>query len=247
MRIGVAQTFVAEEMKTNTARMMEKIAAAADMEIDLLLFPEMCLTGYNFHAWKNAHFWGELDESLQKLALQASATGMGLVVGRVFLAGDKMYNAATVFLPDGKSYTYCKNNLTAAEEDHLLPGTAPLSFDFRGYRFGVIICRDQNYPELARKTCKGADALLLPAAHYYKPAEARWKLDKNRALPLARAVENRCHVFLANTVGSHLNLISLGNSLIADPEGILVAMADEVSETFITCDLPAAEAGEAGK
>ena len=102
MRIGVAQTFVAEEMKTNTARMMEKIAAAADMEIDLLLFPEMCLTGYNFHAWKNAHFWGELDESLQKLALQASATEWAWLPAGYFLPGTRCTTQPRFSFPMGR-------------------------------------------------------------------------------------------------------------------------------------------------
>lgn len=101
----------------------------------------------------------------------------------------------------------------------------------------MIICRDQNYPELARETCKDVDALFILCAHYYKPLEARWKVDKNRALPIARAVENHCYVFMANTIGSHIGMISLGNSLIADPEGVLVVLADESSETIITCDI----------
>ncbi|MFY9114197.1 MAG: carbon-nitrogen hydrolase family protein [Dethiobacteria bacterium] len=241
MRLGIAQIFIAEELKINTVKVIKTAAEAADRGIDLLVFPEMCLTGYSHKVWGAPHFRDELDNALKRISLQASESGIGLVVGLAFPAEEKMYNAATVLLPDGKSYTYCKNNLTTPEKKYLIPGTAPLSFDYRGYRFGVIICRDQNYPELARETCQGADVLLIPSAHYYKPAEARWKLDKNRALPLARAVENSCYVFLANAVGSHIGLISLGNSLIGDPEGVLVAIADEVSETFITCDLPAKE------
>jgi predicted amidohydrolase len=42
---------------------------------------------------------------------------------------------------------------------------------------------------------------------------------------------------MANTIGSHIGMISLGNSLIADPEGVLVVLADESSETIITCDI----------
>ncbi|WP_277998727.1 nitrilase-related carbon-nitrogen hydrolase [Moorella sulfitireducens] len=56
-------------------------------------------------------------------------------------------------------------------------------------------------------------------------------------MPIARAVENRCYVLLANAVGSNVGMVSLENSLIVVREDGLVVMADEASETLLTCDL----------
>ncbi len=58
-------------------------------------------------------------------------------------------------------------------------------------------------------------------------------MDKNRAIPITRAVENKAFVLLSNTVGTHLGMVSLGNSLIADPEGAVVVAADEYQEGLL--------------
>jgi predicted amidohydrolase len=236
-RLGAAQMFIANELETNTETVLMMAEEASRKGIELLVFPEMCLNGYNPDTLTQDNFNDKLNMALDKISRKSAELNLGLIVGRAVFADEKLYNAATVILPDGTTHTFYKNNLTAAEEKYFTPGTKPLTFAYQGYKLGVIICRDQNYPELARETCKDVDALFILCAHYYKPLEARWKVDKNRALPIARAVENHCYVFMANTIGSHIGMISLGNSLIADPEGVLVVLADESSETIITCDI----------
>lgn len=237
MRLGAAQMFITDELKTNTETVLIMAEEAARKDIDLLVFPEMCLNGYNSTTLTQDNITDQLSIAFNKISCKSTELGLGIIVGRAVFADEKLYNAATVILPDGTKHTFYKNNLTAAEEEYFTPGTRPLTFAYQGHRFGVIICRDQNYPRLVQKTCENADALFILSAHYYKPLEARWKVDKNRALPIARAVENHCFVCLANAVGSHIGMNSLGNSLIADPEGVLVVLADESSETIITCEI----------
>jgi predicted amidohydrolase len=237
LRVGAAQTFITDQVETNTETVLLMAENAARMGVQLLVFPEMCLNGYHPKTLTQQNIDDQLKTAIDKISRKAAKLEIGLIVGRAVFADSKLYNAATVILPDKTTYTYYKNNLTSAEEKYFTPGTKQLSFTYRDHRFGVIICRDQNYPELARQTCENADALFILSAHYYKPPEARWKIDKNRALPIARAVENHCYVFLANAVGSHIGMISLGNSLIADPKGVLAALADETSETIISCDI----------
>ncbi|KYH33336.1 (R)-stereoselective amidase [Moorella mulderi DSM 14980] len=239
MRLGAAQMFIADSPAVNEATILRLAAEAAGRGVELLAFPEMSLTGYNPATLGRPGFKEELDGALTRIARAAADLGVGLLVGRAEFAGEHLFNAASVFLPDGSVHTYRKIYLTEAEARYFSPGADRLVFSYKGNWFGVIICRDQNYPELARQiAAEGARALFILSAHYYQPGEARWKLPKNRALPIARAVENRCYVILANAVGSHIGMVSLGNSLIADPEGGLVVMADEASETLLTCDLP---------
>ncbi|HBT47991.1 MAG TPA: carbon-nitrogen hydrolase family protein [Peptococcaceae bacterium] len=238
MRLGVAQMFIADTLQANQRKILQMAREAARRGVELLVFPEMSLTGYNPATIGAPGFRAELDGALAKIAGYSARLGMGLVVGRAALAGEKLFNAASVFLPDGSVHTYYKIHLTALEEKYFSPGDSPLIFTYKGFTVGIMICRDQNYPELARSLKQGgAEALLILSAHYYPPAEARWKIDKNRALPIARAVENNCYVFLANAVGSHIGMVSLGNSLIADPHGVVVASADESTEGILTCDI----------
>ncbi|HHY30798.1 MAG TPA: carbon-nitrogen hydrolase family protein, partial [Syntrophaceticus sp.] len=193
MRLGAAQMFIANELETNTETVLMMAEEASRKGIELLVFPEMCLNGYNPDTLTQDNFNDKLNMALDKISRKSAELNLGLIVGRAVFADEKLYNAATVILPDGTTHTFYKNNLTAAEEKYFTPGTKPLTFAYQGYKLGVIICRDQNYPELARETCKDVDALFILCAHYYKPLEARWKVDKNRALPIVRAVENHCY------------------------------------------------------
>ncbi|MGI9952112.1 carbon-nitrogen hydrolase family protein [Moorellaceae bacterium AZ2] len=238
LRLGVAQMFISDTLPVNKNKIIKMSCEAARRGVELLVFPEMSLTGYNPQTLGSPGFEARLEEALEGIARCSARLGIGLVVGRAAVVGGKLYNAASVFLPDGTIYTYCKIHLTAQEQKYFTPGDSPLAFTYKGLTMGVMICRDQNDPQLARSLReRGAGVLLILSAHYYPPPEARWKLDKSRALPIARAVENNCYVLLANAVGSHIGLISLGNSLIADPEGVVVACADESAEVILTCDI----------
>lgn len=238
MRLGVAQMFIADTLQANQRKILEMAREAARRGVELLVFPEMSLTGYNPATIGAPGFKDKLEGALAKIAGYSARLGVGLVVGRAAFVGDKLFNAASVFLPDGSVHTYYKIHLTALEQEYFSPGDSPLAFTYKGLTAGIMICRDQNYPELAKSLReRGAGALLILSAHYYPPPEARWKLDKNRALPIARAVENNCYVLLANAVGSHIGMVSLGNSLIADPNGVVVASAGEAMEGILTCDI----------
>ena len=113
-----------------------------------------------------------------------------------------------------------------------------MHFVVNGIKCGVLICRDQNSPGLAHHYAKeGVKAIFLLAAHYYPPEEARKKLDKNRALPIARAVENSIYILKANAVGSQDATVSLGNSLIVSPEGSVICESDSVTECILHCEV----------
>lgn len=238
MRIGIAQMFITDSLLNNETAIVHLADDAARKGIEILACPEMCLTGYNPQTLGRTGFNFELDSSLARIARAARELNLGIIFGRAEFSGEKLFNTASVFLPDGSNFNYRKMHLTEIENEYFSPGTSPLVFNFKNHKFGMIICRDQNSPELAHSlAAAGAEAMFILAAHYYNPAEARWKLPKNHALPIARAVENHFYVLLANAVGCHLGMVSLGNSLIAGPDGSLVAMGDETSETILACEV----------
>jgi len=237
VRIGVSQMYISDNIRNNAAKILENINEAAQRDVDFLIFPEMSLTGFDLQDFSQPNFKDDLSSSLEQISVRVEELGIGVIIGQATFRHTKIMNSATVMLPGGITYRYDKINLTDAEKPYFTPGSDLLNFTYKDCNFGVIICRDQNYPELVHNTCGNGSALIILAAHYYKPVEARAKLDKNRALPIARAVENNCHVFLSNTIGSHFGMNSLGNSMIVNREGIVVAQADEFSPVILTCDL----------
>jgi omega-amidase len=203
--------------------------------VDFLCFPECSLTGYirDFHSIN----WDEVAQALDKLQEAAILAGITIAVGTPCLEEDKIYNAAVV-ISKGQRLKYFKKTLTDFDKQYFAEGKDTLSFDVKGIKCGLLICRDQNDPYLARKYAEeNARIIFFPAAHYYPPAEARRKVDKNRALPIARAVENRLFVAKADAVGFQDDCISLGHSMIVNPAGSVICEADEKEEKLLYYDV----------
>ena len=231
MKLGVAQIALKNDIGANVVKIHNYASEAAGAKADILCFPECSLTGYK-------RDFSEIDgnevltalEALQKTAAEKRIT---LVVGTPYPESDKLYNAALVISANSQ-LKYFKNNLTEFDKQYFVKGRERLIFDVKGIKCGVIICRDQNYPTLAREYAQGGAAVLfLPAAHYYLPHEARLKLEKNRALPIARAVEGNFVVAKANAVGSQGDYVSLGHSMIVSPGGSIIREADTADEGIL--------------
>jgi predicted amidohydrolase len=235
LRAGVAQIALSNEISTNIERICSYLKSAASLDVDFLCFPECSLTGYirDFH---NIN-WNEVAQALDKLQEAVTLAGITIAVGTPYIEEENVYNAAIVISTNHR-LKYFKNNLTDFDERYFTEGKDILSFEVKGIKCGLLICRDQNHPQLAQKYAQESTQIIfIPAAHYYLPAEARRKVDKNRALPIARAIENRLFVAKANAVGSQDDCISLGHSMIVDPEGLVVCEAGEEEEALLYYDL----------
>ena len=235
MKAGVAQIGLCNEIGTNIEKILSYLKSAASLELDFLCFPECCLTGYK-RDFRNIA-WDEVAQAIDKLQEAVTTEGITIAVGTPYAEAGKVYNAAIVISANHR-LKYFKNNLTDFDKQYFAEGKDMLSFQVKGVKCGLIICRDQNDPRLAQEYARvGAKVVFLLAAHYYPPAEARRKLDKNRALPIARAVENSLFVAKANAVGFQDDHVSLGHSMIVDPEGSVVCEADEEEEKLLYHDL----------
>jgi predicted amidohydrolase len=239
MKLGVCQMAVSENLGVNTKKIISFIKEAALQDINIVGFPEMALTGYTKEILVDENLNSMVQDSLSEIKKACKLHNTAVLVGHPYKDGEELYNSATVFLPDGSTFTYDKKYPTELESKYFEAGKKePLVFPFGDAKIGVIICRDQNYPELCRALTKaGAQFIYILSAHFYDPKEARWKLEKNRAIPITRAVENKVYVLLSNFVGSHLGKVSLGNSLIADPDGAVVVSAGETEEGLLSVSI----------
>lgn len=239
MKLGVCQMSVSEKLDINKNKIIKCIKKASDQNIDFIGFPEMALTGYTPEILSDKSLNEVVKNALDEIDKTCIASNIGAAVGHPYTKNDKLYNSVSVFLPSGKTYSYDKKYPTKAELEYFEVGKKdPLVFTYKNKKIGVMICRDQNYPDLARELKDlGADFIYILSAHFYNPKEARWKLEKNRAIPITRAVENQVYVLLSNFTGSHLGMVSLGNSLIVDPDGAVVVSSAESEETIISVSI----------
>jgi predicted amidohydrolase len=157
------------DKRANLARVEAFVERAAAERVELIAFPEMCVTGY----WHVRNLSREEVEALaepvpdgpstERLLALARRHDMTVGAGLIERAADgSLYNSYVVAMPDGR--TACHRKLHAFEGPHMKSGDAYTVFDIpQGCRVGVLICYDNNIVENARVTAlMGAEVLLAP-------------------------------------------------------------------------------------
>ena len=150
--------------------MMEKFIGQAAVEgVKILVFPEMCITGY-WHAPKlsvaGVEALAEPVETGPSIALiRALAIKHQMLIGAGLIeraADGRLYNAYVACMPDGSLHTHRK--LHAFEHPAISSGEGFTVFDTPwGVKVGILICWDNNLVENVRVTALlGADILLAP-------------------------------------------------------------------------------------
>jgi predicted amidohydrolase len=145
------------------------VEQAAARRVELIAFPEMCVTGY----WHVRNLSREEVDALAEPVPSGQSTalllalsrehGMTIGAGLIERAEDgSLYNSYVVAMPDGR--TACHRKLHAFEGLYMKSGDAYTVFDTpHGCRVGVLICYDNNIIENARATAlMGAEVLLAP-------------------------------------------------------------------------------------
>lgn len=236
MKVAIAQVKLYNDVNANLMTISKYIRLASKDSIDILCFPECNITGYVRDFSKISQT--EINEALDTIQEQVTKDGVNVIVGVPYFGQEKLFNSAVVILRNGEQHIYYKTHLTSFEEKYFEKGEKTLVFDLCGLKFGILICRDQNDPALAQEyKTLGVDVIVIISAHFYNPIEAMGKRDKNRALPIARAVENNLCVVKVNAVGSNNGKVSLGGSLIADPTGFIICEGDNINETLLSYEM----------
>lgn len=195
------------------------VAALQSVDADLVVLPELALTGYSFADRCETAALAEdprHSSAVDTLIDVCRARDMHLVTGFDERAGERCYNSALLLGPKGLLHTYRKLHLFGAEKDCFDPGDTPLQVqDVRGLRVGTMICFDWAFPEVSRVLAlRGADVLCHPA---------NLVLTYCQQTMLARCIENGVYAVTANRYGTeerpHSTLGFTGQSQIVAPKG----------------------------
>ncbi|NJB86478.1 putative amidohydrolase [Lewinella marina] len=220
----------------NLKRIEGLLAELVPGETDLVLFPEMCDTGYAMDVIvERAVTWDE--NHLAGIKREAARLGATVVVGVSERTGNDVFNTAAVIDAAGKlACKYRKTHLVSIapihEDRYLTPGGALGFFAAGGTNFGVMTCYELRFPEVARTlTLRGARVLLVPTAW---PAV---RVEHLTSLLRARAIENQVFVVCAGRVGTDAGTTFSGNSMIIDPNGTVLARGSAGTEEWISADI----------
>lgn len=224
--IALAQmTPVNGNISGNLAK-MEAIANECKQKfpnVRLLLFPELCTTGYVLSETLKevAQTWN--DFIFQRMSRLAQKLQLYIAYGYVEKEDEaNLYNSLILIHPSGQcAGNYRKIHLTPLEKAWFTPGAKPVLVNTELGRIGLMICWDLAFPELARHlSVRGAELLLVPCA-WESPFHAPFQ-----KFAMARALDNTVYVAACNQVGRSFSFHFFGLSCIYGPDGSEIAIAN---------------------
>jgi len=203
---------------------------------DLLVLPEMFMTGYNIGA-EAVSTLAEVynGEWAQQIGRIAKAAGLAIVYGYPERTADgQIYNAVQLIDSTGERLAnYRKSHLFGdLDRSMFSPGEADLPVvELNGWKLGFLICYDMEFPENARRLAlAGAELIVAPTANMI-PFDFVADVTVR-----SRAFENQCYVAYANYCGHEGDIQYCGQSSIAAPDGSRTALAG-LDEALIVGEL----------
>ncbi|MFC1796189.1 NAD+ synthase [Pseudomonadota bacterium] len=247
--IALAQhDFLVGDISGNLCKTRELIAAAQEKDADLVLFPELALTGYPPEdLLLRPGFLRRAGHALEELI--GSVRGIDVVIGHPWEDQGRCYNAAS-WIRDGnlagRYYKHLLPNYAVFDEQrYFTAGTEPLVIELKGSRIGVILCEDAWEPGPALLAMnQGAELLLVPNASPYRDD----KLDARLGMFAARHQDVGLPMVYCNLVGGQDELVFDGRSMLMDGQGhcsrvgplcseaLLLAEFEPGSATLRACD-----------
>lgn len=199
---------------------------------ELLVFPEMTLTGFTMNASEYAE--DTRGESFNFFSEMAQKYSVHIFAGIIELNENKYYNSLIQINPEGKLLkTYRKIHpfSYSTEDKHYTKGEETVIAKINEFNAGLSICYDLRFPELYRHYAKKKVDMIIVIANWPDTRIEHW-----RTLLRARAIENQCYVLGVNRVGDEPRLKYNGYSAIIDPMGVeLISVPSE--EKIVTAEI----------
>ncbi|MEE4861217.1 carbon-nitrogen hydrolase family protein [Pseudomonas alliivorans] len=232
------------DVSGNLTRLEHQAQAAAAQGAQLLVCPEMFLTGYNIGARACAELAQAQDgPAAQRIAEIARQYAIAILYGYPERSVEqRVYNAVQLIDSRGeRSSNYRKTHLFSELDKSMFSAGEDLCpvVELNGWRLGMLICYDVEFPENTRRLAlAGAELILVPTANM---APFDFVCD---VTVRARAFENHCYVVYANYCGSESEIRYCGLSSVCAPDGSRPALAAQ-DERLLIADLDRVQLAQA--
>ena len=237
MRIALYQgTPQPLDVPGNLERLQHQAQLAAARGARLLVCPEMFLSGYNI-GLDQVERLAEAEDGPSAMSVVeiAQAHRIAIVYGYPERAEDgAIYNSVQLIDAHGRSLCNYRKTHLFGSLDRAMFSPGPDHFpvvELNGWRLGLLICYDIEFPENARRLAlAGAELILVPTANMV-PYDFIAQVTVR-----ARAYENQCYLVYANYCGAEDEIHYCGQSSIVGPDGSILAMAGRDS-SLLQADL----------
>ncbi len=212
------------DLKYNIKK-IKKFYESESTDVDLVVFPELSLTGYLLKDLVNdVNFLDKVLEFKAEIVKFTKEKKCGLLFGCPVLKNDKVFNSVVVAYGGEEIFSTNK---------HVLPNYGvfneprnfskakgePSIFEFRGKKLGILICEDAWHDDIANiLSSKGAELFIIVNASPYD-------LDKHEnRLKIANNIAKKYHkpVAYLNNFGGYDELVFDGGSFVIDKKGNFV-------------------------
>lgn len=224
MKIAIAQTIpVKGEVAQNTQQHLELIEKAGEHQADLILFPELSLTGYEPELASSLAFSSVEDTRLAVLKEAAQQYDLIVVIGLPYQSRQGVHIASFIIFPDQSIETYTKQFLHGGEADYFVPNTQhnPL-LALKGEKIAFAICADITHPAHAQNACD-AEATLYLAGVFITPGG--YTPDVQMLQQYAR--QHQMTIFMANFGAPSGKFEAAGKSAAWSTQGNLLGTLSE--------------------
>ena len=242
MRLALAQINpVVGDLDGNRSLILERFGNAKAQGADLVLFPELAVTGYPPEdLLLRPGFVRAAERTVEAIAREAR--GATVLVGAPHFDRD-LYNACFVLSGGEVKAVYRKRflpNYGVFDEDrYFAPGRDLILLEHEKTLVGLTVCEDmwQPGPPATDLALAGAELLVNVSASPFYVGRDR----EREEMFVTRARDNSCFVAFCNAVGGQDELIFDGHSVVIDDEGSILARAPGFEEALLVVDVEAKE------
>src|SRR5947208_6918624 len=240
LRVALAQiNSVVGDISGNASKIREWIGRAREEDAQLVVFPELALTGYPPEdLLLKTHFVDSAGAALEELARETDDGDLVALVGFPERRDD-VYNACAVLAEGRVQAVYRKmflpNYGVFDEARYFQSGTEAALIELNGVAIGLTVCEDiwEPGPPAISEALAGAQVIVNLSA---SPYHAGKPLERERML-VQRARDNTAIVLFCNMVGGQDELVFDGHSVAIDGSGDVLALAPQFEESLTVCTI----------
>lgn len=231
LKLCISQSdIIWENKQDNMSRCRSAMRRAAEQGAQLVVFPELSLTGFSMNSALAEPPDGE---TVQFFTDASCELGIAAAFGFACGSGGKITNRLCI----------ADNGIITAEYDKLhpfsyggecsvySPGNSLASAEVCGEVVGLTICYDLRFPEIYQALSRSC-SLIIVIANWPDKRSEHWS-----TLLKARAIENQCYIAGCNRCGNGGGLSYSGDSAVFSPSGELICAAQPYDEQLIFADI----------
>ncbi len=230
MKIALAQLNMEFENKPKAMQVCTQMMADAHRQnADLIVFPEMTLTGFTMKPEQYGEH-AENSETISFFQKQAIKNHIAVVFGVIFLEDGKARNHSIVMDHTGivlANYAKIHPFSYGAEAKHYVAGDTLVNCKVCGATLAPFVCYDLRFPEIFQAASKKSQIMTV-IANWPVARVGHWI-----TLLQARAIENQSFVVGVNRSGKDATLTYTGDSMLVSPTGAVLAHLTKENELAV--------------